>query len=278
MTVLRAGLIGDHIGRSQFSAALAMMCEADGRRLDFELIDSSKLPVFDFCGRVDACRSEGWHGVSVTHPFKPAAAEYAAAFANPDIRKLGAVNTLIFRPENAAYNTDFLGFLDAWREVFKDRKPGRVALAGAGGVARAVGPALRQLGAAEITIWDPAPGRASDLAARIGPVARAVPADQSEAVIRNADGLVNNTPLGMLHQPRSAFDATLLGQQDWAFDAVYTPTDTIFLQDAARHGIAVLTGFDLFCSMALQSYRAYTGQFPDRERTLSALRALKPKE
>ncbi len=278
MTVIRAGLIGDHIAHSRFSAALALLCEAQNMTLDFDLIDSAERPNFDFQECVETCRSADWNGVSVTHPFKQSAAVYSAPFSGPEVQALGACNTLIFRPRLAAHNTDFVGFLDAWNDVFGDRRPGRVAMAGAGGVARAIVPALVRLGATEIVIWDSEAELAHELAERAGPVARAVDPDQCAAVIATADGLVNCTPMGTPHMPGSAFDPDLIGQQKWAFDAVYTPTDTAFLKDAANRGLSVMTGFDLFCHMSLSSFRSYTGISPDRSRVLTALRALRPAE
>ena len=278
MSVLQAGLIGDHISQSRLSAALDIMCRDHGMTLDFTMIDSAATPDFDFTATVEDCRARGWHGVTVTHPYKSAAAEFAGDDAPEDIRMLGASNTLTFRPGLSAHNTDFSGFLTAWQAIFADRKPGRVAMAGAGGVARALGPALARLGATDIAIWDTDPARARALADRIGGVARAVGMDQAGAVMDAADGLVNATPLGMTYHPGSAFDPAHIGGQAWAFDAVYTPADTEFLQAAGAAGLALLGGFDLFRYMALKSFEAYTGLVPDPAQTLPKLDALRPTE
>ncbi len=173
------------------------------------------------------------------------------------------------------HNTDYTGFIGAWRANM-DQGPGRVAMAGAGGVARALGPALAALGADEITVWDTRPEMAAGLVSLIGTKARAVPVSEAAPAIRAANGLVNATPLGMREYPGSAFDAGLLGSQAWAFDAVYTPTDTRFLQDARAAGLTVLSGFDLFRHMAMGSFEAYTGIAPDPEEVLPLLAVLRP--
>ncbi len=103
-----------------------------------------------------------------------------------------------------------------------------------------------------------------------------MPADEAEEAIRRADGLVNSTPMGMREYPGSAFDADLLGGQRWAFDAVYTPTDTQFLQAATAAGLTPLSGFDLFRHMAIGSFQAYTGISLDPAKVLPRLAALKP--
>ncbi|MEM9270359.1 MAG: shikimate dehydrogenase [Pseudomonadota bacterium] len=217
--VLCTGLIGDHIGHSRFAAALDLLCTRFGLQLEFELLDSAQTPGFDFEACVDRLREAGWTGVTVTHPFKPRAAAYVGDVLCPDVAQLGASNTLLFDPLSA-HNTDHSGFLAAWRARMKDAVPGRVAMAGAGGVACALGPALKTLGATEILLWDVDPARATDLANRIGPPARAIPLKQVSQAVRHADGLVNATPLGMGTDPRAAFDLSAFGPQSLAFDAV----------------------------------------------------------
>lgn len=277
MSVLRAGLIGEHIGRTRLPFALEIMCGMAGWTLEFELIDTAGRGDFDFGATVDGLRAKGWTGVTVTHPWKTRAADYAGGAMLPELRGLGASNTLVFGPRLSAHNTDFTGFIGAW-QASMDGPPGRVAMAGAGGVARALGPALARLGAEEIALWDTEAARAEALAGMIGPVARVVSPGQAEPAIRAAAGLVNATPMGMREYPGSAFDAALIGPQKWAFDAVYTPTETRFLRDAAAAGLTTLSGFDLFRHMAIGSFHAYTGIALDPARVLPKLDALNPEK
>ena len=276
MRRLRAGLIGAHIQATRLPRALEIMCDAAGISLEFTLIDTGDDPTFDFDACVDDARAQGWTGVTVTHPWKAHAARYAAGAMAPEVAHLGASNTLTFGPEMTGWNTDYTGFLAAWDAEYGGG-PGVVAMAGAGGVARAIGPALAALRATEIRIWDADDSRASDLAAEIGPGARAYALADAEAATRGADGLVNATALGMGHDGRSAFDADWIGNgQAWAFDAVYTPTDTPFLTRCAAQGLRVISGFDLFRHMAVRSFAAYSGEQPDESRIMPLLERLRP--
>jgi quinate/shikimate dehydrogenase (NAD+) len=280
MKVLRAGLIGDHISQTRLAAALEIMCVEYGIRLEFELIDTADRTDFDFVKTVDGLRAKGWNGVTVTHPYKTHSANYAGPAMPAELRKLGAANTLIFdapfeMPMTAA-NTDYTGLLSAWKIHMGARSPGIVAMAGAGGVARAIGPALARLGASEIRIWDTSERRANDLIEQIGPPGKFVAFEQAHLAISGADGLVNATPLGMSHYPGTAFDGDLIGPQSWAFDAVYTPTDTDFLMACNRAGLTVLTGFELFRHMAMLSFQAYTGITANPDIILPKLAALRP--
>ncbi|NNL74553.1 MAG: shikimate dehydrogenase [Silicimonas sp.] len=275
---LRCGLIGGNISRTRLPLALDIMCRAEDMSLDFTPIDSEGDDAFDFVTTVDMLRQDGWTGVTVTHPHKTEAADYAGRTMENGAAHLGASNLLTFGPDLAGWNTDYLGFIAAWQSVFKNRGPGEVAVAGAGGVARAIVPALLRLGARDIAVWDIDPQAATALAKRCGRTVRAVPIEDAAHAIRAATGLVNATAVGMGGHPGTAIDPDLVGPQTWAFDAVYTPTDTAFLTDAASKGLAILTGFDLFRFMALETFRIYTGRTPDRATILPRLEQLRPKE
>lgn len=275
---LRCGLIGSNIGSTRLPLALDIMCQAEGMTLDFTPIDTERDATFDFDATVDALRRDGWTGVSVTHPHKTRAADYAARAMDSAVAHLGASNLLLFGDDLSGWNTDYLGFLAAWRAVFGNRGPGEVAVAGAGGAARAIVPALVRLGARRVTIWDLRPDAARALAERVGRPALSVPIEDAPEAIRTATGLVNATALGMGGHSGTAFDPESVGPQSWAFDAVYTPTDTPFLTDAEAKGIACLTGFDLFRFMALETFRVYTGRAPDSAAILPLLQPLRPKE
>ncbi|MGC9369679.1 MAG: hypothetical protein ACP5DX_09110, partial [Paracoccaceae bacterium] len=124
---LRAGLIGAHIGRTRLPAALRLMCNAAGLDFGFELIDTAGRGDFDFAATVAGCRAAGWTGVSVTHPHKTQAADWAGVDMADESRALGACNLLVFGPPLRGLNTDYTGFLSAWRAERGGALPGRVA-------------------------------------------------------------------------------------------------------------------------------------------------------
>jgi shikimate dehydrogenase len=274
--VIRGGLIGAHISKTRLPAALAMLCADCGLGLEFELIDTAENPVFDLSAQIERCRHDGWDGVSVTHPHKIGAFEWLKDEITGDLKELGSANMIAFKSGVCGSNTDFTGFLSAWRaEMGKDR-PGRVVIAGAGGVARALGPALLRLGASDIAIFDVSGDRARQLAQTIGPSARALTEAELATAIAEANGLVNATPIGMAEHPGSPFPCPLDVEPDWVFDAIYTPTETRFIKEARRTGAEVITGFSLFKHMALRTFEAYTGREMNADRILPRLDELKP--
>lgn len=270
---ITCGLIGAHIANSRFGDALAMLGADHDIEVAFEKIDTGDDHEFRFEERVRGLIEDGWTGLTVTHPFKrQAMAMCDRTFGMPE--RLRAANTLVFDDGIAATNTDYTGLRGAWAEIMGGARPGRVAMAGAGGVARAIVAALLEAGAAEIAVWDLTPGAAEALAEEAGGVVRAVSVEEAPALIAAADGLANATPLGMAAHPGSAFDAAALGPQSWAFDAVYGPAPTQFARDANAAGLTLITGHDLFRHMMLGSFKAYTGIDLDPAATLPKLKAL----
>lgn len=278
--ILKAGLIGANIQKTRLPAALKIMCDDAGLSLDFQLIDTALVHGFDFNTEVQKRIDANWTGLTITHPFKLDAVSFLKANDNGkmanEVASLDASNTLIFDSVLTGYNTDYSGFLGVWKQRMGDNLPGKVCVAGAGGVAAAIVPALKKLGAKKIIIWDLDIERASRLATQNSSVAEAILINQAESKIEEADGLINATALGMDAYPGSAFDDKLIGSQKWAFDAVYTPTNTEFLQCVNESGIDAISGFELFCHMAVRTFKAYTGIDPDIEKTIAKLQKLKP--
>lgn len=274
--VIRLGLIGDHIGRSRFSAAMELLCREHGLTMDFTPIDTGDMADFDFDATVGELIAKNWTGVTITHPHKNKARARAGDGMIAKVAHLPASNLLTFDPVIRGFNTDYTGFIGVWKAEMGNSSPGQVAVAGAGGVAGAIVPALVELGATDIAVWDPARGMAARLAEAVDGPVRAISMPDISAIISDADGLVNASALGMGDDRRSAFPIETIGPQSWAFDAVYTPTRTTFLRAAASRGLTTISGFDLFRHMILGSFEAYTGVRPDKDRMLPLIDALLP--
>ncbi len=210
------------------------------------------------------CRTNGYHGVNITYPYKERVTRLVDG--DPLSRQIGAVNTVVFggrRP--AGYNTDSSGFIAAYRSIFKDKNPGRVALIGAGGAGSAIAFALCELKALSLSLADTDRSKAQILAARIKSVYphMDIRVQGATAAVQGADGIVNATPIGMTEYPGCAIPPDAMGSQRWAFDAVYTPPDTAFLTHARRAGLRVMTGFELFLHQGIQAFEILTGHKAD---------------
>ena len=196
-------------------------------------------------------------------PFK-ASAWQAASDASDEVVSTGVANTLLLGPAGPthAFNTDFSGFKWAYRRRFANASPGTVALLGAGGVGTATASALVDLGATAIRIYDIFADRSHALADllrhRTGAVQVDVVASAEEAV-NGVDGVVNGTPVGMYFQPGAPVDLTAIRDQQWLFDAIYSPIETELMARAAHAKLVRISGFDLFLGQAIDAFEIFTG-------------------
>jgi len=83
-------------------------------------------------------RQEPIAGLSVSLPYKKEILRYIDVL-DEDAKKIGAVNTVVNKGGFLyGYNTDFVGAVEALREVFSDLKNVNAVIFGAGGASRAV--------------------------------------------------------------------------------------------------------------------------------------------
>ncbi|MCG5481328.1 shikimate dehydrogenase family protein [Sinorhizobium alkalisoli] len=269
---IRLGLIGDNITRSQ-SPRLHV---AAGRLCGLDVTYERLIPADrgeDFETVFDRCLSEGFRGINITYPYKERVVPLLD-MPDPAIAAIGACNTVVFDwVPPSGYNTDYTGFVSAFREAFPDATAGTVAMAGAGGVGKAVAFGLAALGCKRLLIFDRDRAKAEALSSSLEAAAVEMPVELvpsiEEAVVA-ADGLVNCTPVGMVGYAGTAIPKALIGRQRWAFDAVYTPVETEFLSDARAAGLSIISGYELFFHQGVDAFRHFTGTEVDA----AALRAV----
>ncbi len=265
---LKLGLIGDNIAESKSPLLHRLAGEMDGLTVSYDrLVPRDLHAKFD---QVFAqCARSGYRGVNVTYPYK----EHAAAMVSIDDRlmyAIGAVNTITFEKDGAhGYNTDYSGFIAAYRRTQGQRPAGRVCLVGAGGVGRAIAFALLELGLDSLWIVDIDRRKADALAAHLQAAAPDLDVNVSETVgvvDLSLDGFVNCTPVGMVGISGTPIPRKHLRDAQWAFDAVYTPVETQFLRDAQSEGLAVITGYELFVYQGVDAWRIFSGREVDVDR------------
>lgn len=263
--LVRLGLIGGNIAASRSPDLHRLSGEATGLVVSYELLVPAQLGL-DFAGVFALCQSRGLRGINVTYPFKETVTSLVR-IQDPEVARLGSINTVVFETDGpTGFNTDYTGFMAAYRVAFGEVAPGRVAVVGAGGVGRAIVFALARLGANQLRLFDAASGRAQDLARAVRGLGSEAPdifgvSDIADA-LDGVEGIVNCTPLGMNGHPGTAVPAALIGAQRWAFDAVYTPIDTEFLIAARRAGLATISGYELFFHQGIQAFKLFTGRVP----------------
>ncbi len=208
-----------------------------------------------------------FRGFSVTLPHKENALRYireTGGRIDPLADRIGAVNTLTLTAEGdlAGHNTDGPAALSAIRSSLA-RTSGtraglaglRVAVLGAGGVARAVAAGLVDAHA-DVTLFNRTEAKARSLAGTLG--CRQLP--WNDRVHTEASLIVNCTSVGLwpaVHA--SPMPAEALTPAMSVFDTVYHPAETQLIRDAARRGCTTIDGLTMFALQAQAQFALWTG-------------------
>ena len=268
------GLIGSPIMSSAAPAMHEAAAAALGLSAHYRLIDVPGADVAMLRQMLDGVRLLGFSGVNVTFPYKEAVVPLLDALS-PGAAAIGSVNTVVARDGKlTGHNTDSSGFARAFARVIGKPGDAPVALIGAGGVGRAIGVAMAELGARTLHIFDSDLAKANALAARLaGRINVRACGDVAEA-LSGAGGVINGTPIGMLPNRDSPVPADLLRGDMFVADAVYTPLWTPLLQAARAAGCRVMTGRDLCIDQAVDAFSLFTGFAPSREHIGAAFDAV----
>ena len=216
-----------------------------------------------------ALPTAGFRGANVTIPHKEGALAIAD-WCSPAAWEIGAANTLTFENGDVlAENTDWTGLLDALGERWAPA--GRRALVlGAGGAGRAAVYALREAGAAEVSIWNRTPERARELAAQLG--ARAVERPGKAEIV------VNCTSVGLADRDATfkalPLQADSLDAGSCVVDMVYRDGGTRLLEAARTRGADVIDGLEILVAQGAASFERWTGLTAPRQAMREAVGAI----
>lgn len=215
--------------------------------------------------RIAALREMGMRGANVTIPYKFAAMEFVDDLGlDPDVAALGALNTIVRRPDGSLFgtNTDVLGFLQALATGGYDPTDGDVVLIGAGGAARAVVWGLVHAGVRSISVIARTPMRAEALLQGLITTSHQhltwlTPDDtRVRDVVASANLLVNATPVGSdgIALPLAP---DLLHAGLFVSDLIYRTTP--LLEAAAACGARTQDGLEMLVQQGALAFEAWTG-------------------
>ncbi|WP_420444255.1 shikimate dehydrogenase [Candidatus Poriferisodalis sp.] len=259
-----AGVIGDPVQHS-LSPALH---NAAFTHLGLDWVYTAfAVPAGQGADAVAAMRVLGIEGLSVTMPHKDDVA-VACDELSPAAALLGAANCVRRKGDRLiGENTDGDGFLASLRVQAGVEPAGMHAVVfGAGGAARAVIVALASQGASVTVV-----NRSADAAVRAAALGAAAGATAGVAsssaamvggprAVRDADLVVNATPLGMSKIDPLPFDPALLRSRQIVADLIYRPERTPLLEAAASAGAMTLNGVGMLLYQAAGQFKMWTGR------------------
>ncbi|MDA0867116.1 MAG: shikimate dehydrogenase, partial [Cyanobacteria bacterium] len=262
------GIIGDPIEHSlsppMQNAALHQL-GVDGVYVPFR-VDGQQL-----AAAMAGLGAIGVQGFNVTIPHKQAVMPHLVSLTD-SAQAIGAVNT-VWRTKQgwAGTNTDVLGFMAPLRAQTVNWARSRVVVLGYGGAARAVVAGCQQLGCQDIWVVGRSAQKLEQFAQswQQSPLPVALKTglwDALGSLLGGTTLLVNTTPLGMSPRvedsPVSKGDLAHLPLGAIAYDLIYTPRPTRFLQLAAEGGLTTLDGFEMLVQQGAAALEIWTQQSP----------------
>ncbi|MCK5738316.1 shikimate dehydrogenase [bacterium] len=283
MTDTRTGLlgvIGDPIGHSLSPLMHSFFLEKFNLNYNYHAFHVHPPELAD---TVAAFRQLNISGINATIPHKEALLKLVD-HVSESAATIGAVNTLhLTDGEWWGHNTDGIGFLRSLGD-FREQLPGaRVVVLGAGGSAKAIVGALAISNVAEIILLNRTLSRAEELADYfknknifLNFKTATLTATGLEHYLPSTALVVNTTSLGMA--PNVA-GSPLPADIDFpsaalAYDLIYNPGQTRFLQQAVATGAKIQNGLDMLIFQGIASLEIWTGRQLKIEPYLDELRSL----
>jgi shikimate dehydrogenase len=221
----------------------------------------------------------GLVGCSVTIPHKQAIMPLLAEIT-PLAQAVGAVNTVWSTPTGwHGTNTDVAGFVSPLGLMQRDWSDTTVAILGNGGAARAVVVGCHQLGCGAIHVFGRDAVKLAQFHASWEKIQLPVTGSDTPKQVTiathlwtelpaliNTDNLllVNSTPIGMYPQvdtsPISSEMIQGVGANSIAYDLIYTPRPTKFLQLATDVGMIAIDGTEMLVQQGAAAFELWLQQ------------------
>lgn len=187
----------------------------------------------------------------------------------PIAKAVGAVNTVKRVGDRwIGTNTDVAGFLSPLKQLNCDWGNSPAVILGSGGAAKAVVAACLELGCPVIHVVGRDPKKMKKFHGAMTSQLRDYnlrvhPWTSIPHLLEVAGIVINATPIGMASDPNtpiSEAEMDLLPDHAIAYDLIYTPRPTKFLQIAADRGLKVIDGLEMLINQGAIGLEFWLGQ------------------
>lgn len=230
---MRCGLLGRKLGYSYSPQIHRQLAD-----YDYVLYEKEPDELEDFL-----CHGD-FTGLNVTIPYKKAVIPYCDALSER-AKKLGAVNTLVRRPDGTliGHNTDYFGFESMVKRSGLKLAGKKVLVLGSGGASATTVAVLEELGTQVIVISRNGENNYDNIHLHY-----------------DAAAIVNATPVGMYPDTDLApVDLEPFTALEGVLDLVYNPANTALLQQAQLLGLAAENGLYMLVAQAKESAEWFLG-------------------
>lgn len=262
-----AGVIGHPVSHSFSPKLHGYWLKQYGIDGEYKAYDVAPENLSAFIGGV---ADRGMAGCNVTIPHKEAALKLVDV-ADDLAVAVGAVNTVVVENgKTIGTNTDVAGFYENIKPHLGNT--GKAVVLGAGGAARAVVVALKQIGFSTVVITNRTREKAEAIAK--SQALEVVSWEERGDVLSGADLLVNTTSLGLAGSEPLYISLERLPQTALVTDIVYKPLITPLLAAAQARGNHTVDGLGMLLHQAAPGFAAWFGVMPQvteelRQHTLS---------
>lgn len=217
---------------------------------------------------VSSLRALNFAGANVTIPYKSDVLPFCDEISSIS-QITGTVNTLFMDGDKlCGTTTDGDGFLRALKEDDFSPENKNIVILGNGGTARTLAMVLAHMKMPEsMVIMGRNSAKVSSLSAEVKTKTdfevSSTTFDSIEAkdILKNADLVVNCTPVGMHpYEGHAPIKAELHHKECYYFDAIYNPVSTQFLENAKAVGAKAQNGLKMLLFQGLESFRFWTGE------------------
>ncbi len=286
------GLIGYQIGYSLSPLMHNVAAESLGLPYIYTLFEIH--PPENLGAALEGAKILGLAGLNVTIPYKERVVACLDALS-AEAAEIQAVNTVLNQEgQLIGYNTDIYGFAEPLLPFKSNVDGNEVVVFGAGGAARAVVQALRQyFKPAHIHLVARDESKAEVLKETFKRRSKSLNIsthlfddEDLESLLARARLIVNATPIGTeavstVSKPANLFPVEwkVWSPDTIAYDLVYRPMLTPFLQAAQQAGAKIISGFEMLIAQGAKSFEIWTGKAMPRHTVReSLLQALQQKQ
>lgn len=276
--MIRLAIIGDPVEHSFSPKVHGASLSAMGIDYEYEKVRVQKGGLEEYIKRAIETKTDGFN---ITMPHKTDIIPYLEDM-DDEARLFSSVNTVCIRDGKlCGYNTDAIGYELSIKDCGSGFNGNRVVILGAGGVVRTLALKAAMSGAERIHILnrsiDKALGIREMVQSRfdIEVTCSGFSNDELSEACKNADLLINATPLGMSGCPQYENLDFLESLPSHAFvsDLIYNPDTTEFLKKADELGHKTLNGTGMLIYQALAAEEHYLNQKIDMKKLYKEIRA-----
>lgn len=258
---VRFGLVGHPLGHSFSASYFNQKFMREGLALClYQNLDMENSQGFEIMKKTEVYR-----GFNVTLPYKRAVTPYLDEMSAA-ARAIGGVNVVDVRAGRwVGHNTDYKGFAQSLEGLLAEggavSRPERALVLGNGGASQAVQYALHQKGIPYVLVCREPEKAREDLKNKIfAPIEILSYATLPPETARSCRLWVNTTSLGMWPEvdtfPMLPYE--VLSSDFFAFDVVYNPEQTAFLQKCAAQGARTRNGLEMLHIQAEEAWKIWT--------------------